>query len=190
MNTHATLTIITADITRLSTGAIVNPANSNLWRGGGCCGAIFDAVEERGGCDQLVTACRSLGHCDTGDAVITPSFGLDSPYIIHAVGPVWPGIPHVMPPSLSPERRRALEDLASTYRALLRVCRENGITSVAVPAISTGIYGVPNELGAAIAVAVCSAEAGDIEVTLVAYDEENRLVLASAPSPDVAALLG
>jgi O-acetyl-ADP-ribose deacetylase (regulator of RNase III) len=82
-----------------------------------------------------------------------------------------------------------VEDLASTYRAVLRVCRENGITSVAVPAISTGIYGVPKQLGAAIAVAACSAEADAIEVTLVAYDEKNRLDLASAPSSAAAALL-
>jgi O-acetyl-ADP-ribose deacetylase (regulator of RNase III) len=187
--THSTLTIITADITRLSTCAIVNAANTRLRDGGGVCGAIFHAVGQRGGFDQLVAACSAIGHCDTGDAVITPSFGLDSPYIIHAVGPVWPGTPHEMPPSLTPERRRAVEDLASTYRAVLRVCRENGITSVAIPAISTGIYGVPKELGAAIAVAVCSAEAGDIEVTLVAYDEKNRLALASAPSPKATALL-
>ena len=182
--------VIVADITRVSAGAIVNAANSNLLPGGGVCGAIFSAVDHRGGFDELEAACRAIGHCNTGDAVVTPSYGLDSPFIIHAVGPVWPGEPHVMPPSLSPDQKRAMSALASTYGAVLRVCRENDIRSVAIPAISTGIYGVPTELGAAIAVAVCSELAGDIEVTLVAYDESARRTLESAPSAAAMALLG
>lgn len=182
--------IILADITRLATGAIVNAANSNLLPGGGVCGAIFAAASSRGGRRHLEQACHEIGHCNTGDAVITPSFGLDAPFIIHAVGPVWPGEPHVIPPSLSPDQKRAMSDLASTYEAILRVCRENGINSVAIPAISTGIYGVPKELGAAVAVAVCSQQAGDVEVTLVAYDESDRRTLESAPSAAALALLG
>lgn len=189
MNTHTPPSVIVADITRLSAGAIVNAANSNLLPGGGVCGAIFAAAGSRGGRRDLERACRAIGYCNTGDAVITPSFGLDSPFVIHAVGPVWPGEPHVMPPSLSPDQRRAVGLLASTYRAVLRVCRENGIRSVAIPAISTGIYGVPKELGAAVALAVCTAEAGDIEVTLVAYDGDSHRAIATAPTAEATELL-
>ena len=74
-------------ITDLKTDAIVNAANSGLWPGGGVCGAIFRAA----GYDDLDNACKKIGHCDTGDAVITPGFDSNAKYIIHAVGPQWSG---------------------------------------------------------------------------------------------------
>ena len=177
------------DITRMQCDAIVNAANDRLAEGGGVCGAIFGAVRKAGGHAQLTSACREIGHCPTGDAVITPSFGLDAPWIIHAVGPQWAGKRHEMPEALTPGNIAQLRELASAYRAILRICRENNLTSVVIPSISTGIYGLPQELGAAIAVQVCSAEGDGINVTLVAYDDKSLPVLHSAPSPAAAALL-
>jgi O-acetyl-ADP-ribose deacetylase (regulator of RNase III) len=173
----------------MATDAIVNAANDRLAEGGGVCGAIFGAARKAGGHAQLTAACREIGHCTTGDAVITPSFGLDAPWIIHAVGPQWEGKRHEMPKALTPGNIAQLRELACAYRAILRVCRENNLTSVAIPSISTGIYGLPQELGAAIAVQVCSTEADGIEVTLVAYDNKSLPVIQSAPSPAAAALL-
>ncbi len=181
--------VVQGDITLMATDAIVNPANSGLREGRGCCGAIFDRVLKAGGHAQLTAACRAIGHCKTGDAAITPSFGLDAPWIIHAVGPRWADEPHKMPKVLTPGHIAQLRELASAYRAILRVCRENNLSSVAIPSISTGIYGLPQELGAAIAVQVCSTESDGIEVTLVAYDDKSLAVIQSAPSPAAAALL-
>ena len=188
-STDITPRIIQGDITLMATDAIVNAANDRLAEGGGVCGAIFDATREAGGHAQLTAACRAIGHCTTGDAAITPSFGLDAPWIIHAVGPQWEGKRHEMPKALTPGNIAQLRELASVYRAILRVCRENNLTSVAIPSISTGIFGLPQELGAAIAVQVCSTEADGIEVTLVAYDNKSLPVIQSAPSPAAAALL-
>jgi len=184
-----TLRIVQGNITRFNCDAIVNAANDRLAEGGGVCGAIFSALRKVGGHARLTAACRAIGRCKTGDAVITPSFGLDAPWIIHAVGPRWADEPHKMPNVLTPDHIAQLRELASAYRAILRVCRENNLTSVAIPSISTGIYGLPQQLGAAIAVQICSAEADGIEVTLVAYDEKSLPVIQSAPSPAAAALL-
>lgn len=184
-----TLRIVKGNIECTKCDAIVNAANDRLAEGGGVCGAIFSATRKVGGHAQLTAACGAIGRCTTGDAVITPSFGLDAPWIIHAVGPQWVGEPHKMPKVLTPDHIAQLRELASAYRAILRVCRENNLTSVAIPSISTGIYGLPQELGAAIAVQVCSTEADGIEVTLVAYDEKSLPVIQSAPSPAAAALL-
>ena len=184
-----TLRIVKGNIECTKCDAIVNAANDRLAEGGGVCGAIFGAARKAGGHAQLTAACRAIGHCKTGDAAITPSFGLDAPWIIHAVGPRWADEPHKMPKVLTPGHIAQLRELASAYRAILRVCRENNLTSVAIPSISTGIFGLPQDLGAAIAVQVCSTESDGIEVTLVAYDDKSLAVIQSAPSPAAAALL-
>ena len=74
-------------ITKLEVDAIVNAANEGLLEGGGVCGAIF----REAGAAELTKACRKIGGCKTGNAVITPGFKLPAKYIIHAVGPVWHG---------------------------------------------------------------------------------------------------
>ena len=79
----STIEIRKVSITDLDTDAIVNAANDGLWAGGGVCGAIF----RRAGYEELTAACNAIGHCDEGSAVITPGFGCDCKYIIHAVGP-------------------------------------------------------------------------------------------------------
>jgi O-acetyl-ADP-ribose deacetylase len=136
--------------------AIVNAANRGLTRGAGVCGAIFAAAGP-----ELDEACAALGGCDTGDAKITPGFGLPVRSIVHTVGPVWQG-----------GNAGEADLLASCYRRSLEVARGAGVRTIAFPAISTGIYGYPSRPAAEIAVATVREHAGDIDVTLVAFDAE------------------
>ncbi len=139
---RAQLDVIVADITTLSVDAIVNAANSSLLGGGGVDGAIHDAAGP-----ELLAACQALGGCPTGDAKITNGFRLPARHVIHAVGPVWHG-----------GARGEDEALASCYRRAIELCAERHLTSVAFPAISTGIYRFPADRAAKIAVRV-TAEA-------------------------------
>lgn len=129
--------IVEGDITRLDVDAVVNAANRELLPGGGVCGAIHRAAGP-----ELATACRRTGGCPTGEARITPGFQLKARYVIHAVGPVWQG------GSAGEERL-----LAQAYLSSLALAAEHELTSIAFPAISTGIYGFPLERAARIAVA-------------------------------------
>lgn len=138
----ATLDVVEGDITRLDVDAVVNAANEALAPGGGVCGAIHRAAGPR-----LAEACLSVGGCPTGDARITPGFGLPARRVIHAVGPVWHGGAAGEP---------AL--LADCYRASLALAAAEGLRSIAFPAISTGIFGYP--LAEATRVAVDSVRAG------------------------------
>lgn len=124
------------DITKLAVDAIVNAANEQLLPGGGVCGAIHRAAGP-----NLAEACRALGHCDTGSAVITRGFDLPAKHVIHAVGPVWHG-----------GGQGEAELLAGAYSSALALCAKHGLKSVAFPAISTGIYGYPLDEAARVAV--------------------------------------
>ena len=128
--------IVEGDITRLEVDAIVNTANKMLAPGGGACGAIHRAAGP-----ELAEACAKLGGCETGEAKITPGFGLPARAVIHTVGPVWGG-------GESGEDRQ----LAACYRNSLVLAAANGLTSIAFPAISTGIFGFPPGRAALIAV--------------------------------------
>jgi len=151
------LEAVKGDITQETTDAIVNAANTALARGAGVCGAIF----ARAG-PGLAEACAALGGCPTGDAKATPGFALSARWIVHAVGPVWHG-----------GDSGEAETLASAYRRSLEVADELGARSIALPAISTGIYGYPLEPATKIAVATCrSTPTEHIElVRFVCFDD-------------------
>jgi len=188
-----TLTIIQGNITHAETDAIVNAANDRLYEGGGVCGAIFDAVKKFGGEDghrKLTEACAARRPCRTGNAVITSSFGLKAAHIIHAVGPVWKEREgDALTAPLTEHELKKVDELASAYRAVLRVCRENKLRSVTIPGIGTGIYGFPENVAAVVAKQICENEAGDVNVTLIAYNDDSLATLNAAPSAEGLALL-
>ena len=123
---ESTLELVTGDITKQETGAIVNAANKRLAPGGGVAGAIHQAAGP-----GLWEECRGLGGCETGEAKITSGHNLAAKHVIHTVGPVYQGSPD--DPVL----------LGDCYRNSLELARDNGIKSISFPAISAGIFGYP-----------------------------------------------
>ena len=128
--------LVNGDITTLDVDAIVNAANKSLLGGGGVDGAIHDAAGP-----DLLTECKILNGCETGQSKITDGYRLKAKHVIHTVGPVWFG-GYRDEPSL----------LASCYNSSLTLAKEKKIKTVAFPGISTGAYGFPKDLAAVIAI--------------------------------------
>lgn len=152
--------IIQGDITTVKADVLVNAANNQLLAGSGVCGAIFRAA----GYIQMQDACRRIGYCPTGDAVITPAFQLSARYVIHTVGPVWEGGEH-----------NERELLYSCYVQSLALADAYGARSIAFPLISSGIFGYPKEE----ALEVCEEAVEDflsqheMDVFLVIFQNED-----------------
>lgn len=146
-------------------GAVVNAANRDLAAGGGVCGAIFRAAGP-----GLQAACDKVAPCPTGEARITPAFKINSDHIIHAVGPIFRDD--------STEER---ELLAAAYTSALQLADDQGLESIAFPAISTGIYGFPPEEAAPVVhAAITSFKPKSLKRCLLVYRSEESAVLARA----------
>lgn len=157
---EGSLTAVSADITTLDLDAIVNAANEQLAPGGGVCGAIHRAAGP-----ELEVECLSKAPCPTGEARITGGYKLPARRVIHAVGPIWLG-----------GAAGEADLLARCYRSCLDLAAEAGCTTIAFPAISTGIFGYPPAAAAQIAVSTCSgwltASQKPMHITFCCFDDE------------------
>jgi len=150
------LLIVRNDITKMKCDAIVNPTNEMLLPGGG----VDEAIHAAAGV-ELFRACKKIGVCSVGGAVITPAFKLSARFVIHTVGPIWQG-----------GNRGEREALVSAYRSSLALARDNGCKSVAVPLISSGSYGYPKDEVLRVAINAITEFLfdNDMAVYLVVFD--------------------
>jgi len=139
-----TLELQQGDITQVTADAIGNAANEQLAGGGGVDGAIHRAAGP-----SVMEECRKIGNCPTGNTVATGAGNLKARWVMHAVGPVWQG-------GTAGER----DLLRRAYQTTLDLCDLHRCHSLALPAISTGVYGYPMEDAAEVALATVAAHLG------------------------------
>lgn len=159
------LTSIEADITTLALDVIVNAANEMLIMGGGVDGAI-----RRKAGPEMETDLRRFGRCPTGRAVMTPGYRLPAKFVIHTVAPVY----YDSVVSIAENERL----LSSCYRAALELADSKNLTSIAFPAIGTGIYGWPPEQAAKIAFSGVTSHlqaGGKQTVTFCCFNADDRV---------------
>lgn len=156
-------TIVRQDLTKMKVDVIVNAANTELQMGGGVCGAIFKAA----GTSKLQTACNKLSPIQTGDAVITPGFGLPAKFVVHTAGPVYRG-----------GKNGEEEQLRLCYINSLKRAVENKCESIAFPLISSGIYRYPKDEALCVATRAIQEFLRDheLEVYLVIFDKAAFMV--------------
>jgi len=156
-----TLKVLLGDITKLKIDAIVNAANSGLRGGGGVDGAIH-----RAGGPAIMEACKKIGGCPTGEAVITTAGNLPAQFVIHTVGPIWQGGNH-----------RETQLLRFAYTNSLELAAKHDLKSIAFPNISTGVYGFPKTEASKIAIKAAkdfiTKSGKNMEITFVCFDAEN-----------------
>ncbi|HEX8458735.1 MAG TPA: O-acetyl-ADP-ribose deacetylase [Pyrinomonadaceae bacterium] len=171
--------VVVGDITRQATDAVVNAANSTLLGGGGVDGAIH-----RAGGARILEECRRLratlypDGLPTGEAVITTGGTLPARYVIHTVGPVW-----------GQHAGREAELLAACYHNSLALAARHELTSIAFPAISTGVYSYPPDKAAVVASEAIreflNVESGDTDTEARARLADVRLVFLSESNAEV-----
>ena len=157
MRSSAKIEIVRGDITKVHVDAIVNAANTTLLGGGGVDGAIHRAAGV-----ELLVECRTLGGCEPGKAKITRGYRLPARFVIHTVGPFWAG-----------GKRGEAEVLASCYQNSLRLAVENGLRTIAFPAIGCGAYRYPISEAAQIAV-------GTTQTFLAGQDKIDEVIFVVA----------
>ena len=166
----ASLSLVHGDLTEEQVEAIVNAANEQLAHGGGVAGAIArkGGPEVQRESDEWV---RAHGPVRTGTAAITGAGRLHARHVIHAVGPVWSG-----------DGRRDDALLRGAVASALALADERGLASLALPAISTGIFGFPKERGAAV---IVQAVLDFCESHPASSLRDIRLTLIDAPSVEI-----
>lgn len=166
LSNNAKIELTKGDITKITTEAIVNAANSSLLGGGGVDGAIH-----RAGGKEILDECVEIrnrqGKCKTGEAVVTTAGNLPAKYVIHTVGPIWNG-----------DEEKCSKLLANCYKNSLKLAESLDLKTIAFPNISTGVYKFPKELAAKIAVEeVMNFESDSVEkVIFVCFDDENETI--------------
>lgn len=155
--------LIRQDITKIDTDAIVNAANTSLLAGGGVCGAIFKAAGER----SLSSACKKLAPIKTRQAVATSGFKLPAKYIIHTAGPIYS----------ASKAKKCRQQLKDCYLNSLKLADSMGLTSIAFPLISSGIYGYPKAEALEVAQEAINEflqnSDSDMEVLLAVFDQKS-----------------